>query len=63
MSGMVGGPNIRYKGVVDDAVKPGLNSYYLRIVCKDGTVAWSSPLWVRSLGRVGLETVVPHVES
>ncbi len=36
----------RYTGMVDETVEPGRHHYYLRVVYKDGTVAWSSPIWV-----------------
>ncbi len=46
ISGPVDMRMARYTGVVDDTVEPGLHFYYLRVIYKDGTAAWSSPIWV-----------------
>ncbi|NIR50065.1 hypothetical protein GWO43_16295 [candidate division KSB1 bacterium] len=49
ISGKIGGPLTAYKGLTDDTIPPGKNFYYLRVVFKDGKVAWSSPIWVEYL--------------
>lgn len=46
VSGKIGGPNTGYRGLRDHTIPPGRNVYYLRVIYKDGTVAWSSPIWV-----------------
>ncbi len=46
VTGAIGGSRWEYKGLPDNSVEPGNHSYYLRIVYRDGTVAWSSPIWV-----------------
>lgn len=46
ISGKIDGRSARYRGVVDDTIAPGKNYYYLRVVYTNGTVAWSSPIWV-----------------
>ncbi|MEX1275395.1 MAG: CehA/McbA family metallohydrolase [Bacteroidota bacterium] len=46
ISGPVDMRMARYTGVIDDTIEPGRHYYYLRVVCKDGTLAWSSPIWV-----------------
>jgi len=46
ISGPVDGRMARYVGVDDRTIEPGRNYYYLRVVYKDGNVAWSSPIWV-----------------
>jgi hypothetical protein len=46
VSGKIGGARTGYKGLQDETIAPGKNFYYLRVVYKDGTVAWSSPIWV-----------------
>lgn len=46
VSGKIGGLRTGYKGLRDETIASGKNFYYLRVVYKDGTVAWSSPIWV-----------------
>jgi hypothetical protein len=46
ITGSIGAGRFGYHGIEDDTVPPGENYYYLRVVYKDGTVAWSSPIWV-----------------
>jgi len=46
VSGKIGGTLTAYKGLTDETIAPGKNFYYLRVVYTDGTVAWSSPIWV-----------------
>lgn len=46
ISGPVDIRGARYTGVVDETIESGRNYYYLQVVYKDGTIAWSSPIWV-----------------
>ncbi|HEX9615614.1 MAG TPA: DUF3604 domain-containing protein [Bacteroidota bacterium] len=46
ISGPVDIRGARYTGIIDDTIESGGNYYYLRVVYKDGTIAWSSPIWV-----------------
>jgi len=46
ISGSIGAGRFGYHGLKDDTIEPGKNYYYLRVVYKDGTMAWSSPIWV-----------------
>jgi hypothetical protein len=46
ISGPVDMRMARYTGVIDESIEPGRHYYYLRVVYKDGMVAWSSPIWV-----------------
>ncbi|MGH2569325.1 MAG: hypothetical protein ACRDGA_13385, partial [Bacteroidota bacterium] len=46
VSGPINMRMARYEGVVDETLQVGSNYYYLRVIYKDGTVAWSSPIWV-----------------
>jgi len=46
ISGKIGGDVTRYRGMTDDSIPAGMNYYYLRVRYKDGTLAWSSPIWV-----------------
>jgi hypothetical protein len=42
-----GGEGLRsYYTVEDRNLSPGTHFYYLRVVLKDGNMAWSSPIWV-----------------
>ncbi len=42
-----GGEGLRsYYTVEDRDLSPGTHFYYLRVVLKDGNMAWSSPIWV-----------------
>lgn len=49
VSGKIGGDYTAYKNMKDTTVLPGSHFYYLRAVYTDGTVAWSSPIWVNYL--------------
>ena len=46
VSGPIDARMARYVGIEDETIAPGKNYYYLRVVYKDGSVAWSSPIWV-----------------
>jgi|TARA_B100000959_G_C14996305_1_gene630419 hypothetical protein len=46
VSGKIGGPYYRYKGLKDETISRGENIYYLKVLYNDGTIAWSSPIWV-----------------
>jgi hypothetical protein len=42
-----GGEGLRsYYSIEDPDLSPGNHFYYLRVVLKDGNMAWSSPVWV-----------------
>jgi hypothetical protein len=42
-----GGEGLRsYYSIEDPNLSPGTHFYYLRLVLKDGNMAWSSPIWV-----------------
>jgi hypothetical protein len=49
ITGSIGAGRFGYRGLKDETIEPGVNYYYLRVVYKDGTVAWSSPIWVNYL--------------
>ena len=34
--------------LIDDAPLPGENRYYLRVEQNDGSMAWSSPVWIKA---------------
>ncbi len=51
VSGKIGGNYTAYKNMTDATVQPGSHFYYLRAVYTDGTVAWSSPIWVNYLNE------------
>jgi hypothetical protein len=46
VSGKIGGDLTAYKGMRDETIAVGQNFYYLRVVFRNGTMAWSSPIWV-----------------
>jgi len=46
VTGNIGGGWFRYRGIKDETIQPGTNFYYLRVAYKEGTLAWSSPIWV-----------------
>ncbi len=46
VTGNVGGSRTFFRGLRDDTIPPGENFYYLRVRYNDGTLAWSSPIWV-----------------
>ncbi len=46
ITGSIGAGRFGYHHLPDETIEPGKNFYYLRVVYKDGTVAWSSPIWV-----------------
>jgi len=46
ISGKIGGAHTAYKGMRDETITPGKHFYYLRVVYKDDTISWSSPIWV-----------------
>ncbi len=51
ITGSIGAGRFGYRGLKDETIEPGMNYYYLRVVYKDGTVAWSSPIWVNYLSE------------
>ena len=46
VSGKIGGSYYRYRGLKDETISRGENIYYLKVLYNDGTIAWSSPIWV-----------------
>ena len=38
--------NVNFE-VTDDHMTPGENYYYVRVLQRDGDMAWGSPVWVR----------------
>ena len=46
ITGSIGAGRFGYHGLEDETIEPGENYYYVRVEYEDGTVAWSSPIWV-----------------